>query len=373
MKTRPYVLALMLTLPATAQSDPVDTARRAVQMLDLAAATLTGSENARNRVTALSETVHAYEEGLLAVREGLRQVAVREQVLRRQFDRQEKDIARLLTVLQSIGATPAPLLTMHPGGPLAAARSGMILAEITPAFRAEAAILRTRLDELRILEALQQEAASALRNGLAGAQTARTELSQAIAARGDLPKRFDADEAQMNALVTGSQTLDSFAAGLSALPPLMDGMMRFDSAKGQLPLPVRGRVLRRFNQPDAAGVRRPGLILTVPPRALVTAPFAATIRYRGPLLDYGNVTILEPDTNYLIVMAGLAEVYGEVGQIVPQGAPIGLMGGNITNADAVLASALEGAVVPAQETLYIEVRRATLPENPEAWFRLIKE
>jgi septal ring factor EnvC (AmiA/AmiB activator) len=100
--------------------------------------------------------------------------------------------------------------------------------------------------------------------------------------------------------------------------------------KGRLPLPVLGTLLRRPDEADAAGVRRPGVTLATRPAALVTAPWPATIRYRGPLLDYGNVMILEPGDGYLLVLAGLGTVYGEVGEVVAAGAPLGLMGGTET-------------------------------------------
>ncbi|MEZ5674302.1 MAG: hypothetical protein R3D81_03325 [Thalassovita sp.] len=47
----------------------------------------------------------------------------------------------------------------------------------------------------------------------------------------------------------------------------------------------------RADESDAAGIARPGVVLATRPRALVTTPTAATIRYLGPLLDYGNVMI----------------------------------------------------------------------------------
>ncbi len=50
----------------------------------------------------------------------------------------------------------------------------------------------------------------------------------------------------------------------------------------------------------------PALLIATRPAALVTAPWPATIRYRGPLLDYGNVMIVEPSSGYLLVLAGLA-------------------------------------------------------------------
>ena len=62
-------------------------------------------------------------------------------------------------------------------------------------------------------------------------------------------------------------------------------------------------MLRGMNEADAAGIKRPGIILATRPGALVNAPTAATIRYVGPLLDYGNVMILEPQqTPYLSLL-----------------------------------------------------------------------
>jgi murein hydrolase activator len=91
---------------------------------------------------------------------------------------------------------------------------------------------------------------------------------------------------------------------------------------------VLGTVLRRAGEADAAGVRRPGIALATRPRPWSPRHGPGTIRYRGPLLDYGNVMILEPGQGYLLV-SGRAwhAVMVEVGDVVAQGAPLGLMGG----------------------------------------------
>jgi septal ring factor EnvC (AmiA/AmiB activator) len=119
---------------------------------------------------------------------------------------------------------------------------------------------------------------------------------------------------------------------------------------------------------DAAGIRRPGLVIATPPRALVTSPWPATIRYRGPLLDYGNVIILEPASGYLLVLAGLDEVYGEIGEVLEAGAPVGLMGGAAPAAEELLSQAPGGAGGELSETLYMELRKNNEPVDPEPWF-----
>jgi len=114
-------------------------------------------------------------------------------------------------------------------------------------------------------------------------------------------------------------------------------------------------------------VRRPGILIAARPQALVTAPWPATIRYRGPLLDYGNVMILEPGAGYLLVLAGLGTVYGETGEVVAAGAPLGLMGGEPRPAGPA-ASGGEGAGARDTETLYLELRQGAEPVDPADWF-----
>ena len=135
-----------------------------------------------------------------------------------------------------------------------------------------------------------------------------------------------------------------------------------------LPLPVNGTLLRRYNEADAAGVRRPGLLLATRPLSIVTTPWPATIRYRGPLLDYGNVIILEPSSGYLLVLTGLNRVYGEIGEVLPAGGPVGLMGGDAPeNSDFLSLSGQQGGS-ERTETLYIELRHGKKTVDPEQWF-----
>lgn len=368
----------LLCLPglALAESDPAEAARKAAKRLNAAAASLDQAEGARNRVKALTETVHAYEDGLQAVREGLRRAAIREETLTRELQSREGEIAKLLGVLQSIGATPSPVLLLHPNGPVGTARSGMILADVTPALEQNVARLRTQLEEVGVLRLLQQSAVDRLQEGLNGAQKARTALSQAISDRVELPRRFTEDPVKTGLLIASSETLEGFASGLSEIavgesPGSLPGI---DDRKGNLPLPVRGRILRRAGEADAAGITRPGIVMTTRPHALVTTPSAATIRYKGALLDYGNVIILEPQAGLLLVFAGLDVVYGKIGEVLPGGSPVGLMGGPGFDDGAILSQTdKEKTGAEQTETLYIEVREDNSPVDPEAWFKTDKD
>ena len=106
---------------------------------------------------------------------------------------------------------------------------------------------------------------------------------------------------------------------------------------------------------------------------LVTSPWAATLRYQGPLLDYGNVMILEPGGGYLLILAGMETVYGDVGDVIAAGAPLGLMGGSAPKGADILAPAADGGGADATETLYLELRQGAEPVDPLEWFAATEE
>jgi septal ring factor EnvC (AmiA/AmiB activator) len=351
--------------------DPADAARAAADRLSDAGRMLSEADGARNRVRALTETIRAYEDGLAAMRDGLRRAAIREDVLARDLSARETEIAQLLGVLQSIGANSSPVLLLHPAGPVGTARSGMIVADVAQALEAKAQTLRRDLQEIAVLRALQRSAANKLEEGLQGVQTARSRLSQAVANRTDLPRRFTEDPVQTALLVASTETLEGFASGLSqiAVGEVTGSLPGISDRKGALPLPVSGTILHRAGESDAAGIARPGIVMATRPRALVTTPAPATIRYRGPLLDYGNVIILEPQAGILLVIAGLDVVYGTAGEVLPGGSPVGLMGGPNTGDDGLVPRSEDSVGAGSTETLYIEIREQNEPVDPELWFK----
>ncbi len=367
-------LALLAAPPAAAQDPAAPAAEAAAQELRDAIEALEAAEGSRERVAALTRTIGAYENGLSSLRDVLRRTRAREKEIEAGLENSRDRIGGLLGAMATMERAGEPLLLFHPDGPLETARSGMILAAITPALQAEADALRGQLDELQMLRKRQDDTAAMLKKGLAAAQEARTALSQAVQDRTDLPRRFISDPEELTQLVTSAESLDAFAAGLAAMETDIGAPMEdFEGARGALPLPVRGTILRRAGEADAAGIRRPGLVLTTLPGALVTLPWPATLRYRGPLLDYGNVIIVEPASGYLLILAGLGTVFGETGDVLDADAPLGLMGGSPDGLAGDRADGEEGGGVGRVETLYIELRQGKEPVDPAPWFTETRE
>ena len=373
---RALIIAMVLAGPVAAQNDTANQARAAVAMLEEASARLDEAKSARDRVRALTETVRAFETGLAAMRTGLREAAIREAQLSAKLATRDIEVAQLLGVLQSMGRAGSPTALLHPDGPIGTARAGMVLAELTPALNKRAEQLRQDLEDVQVLRSLQTDAADRLSTGLTEVQQARAALNQAMAERTKLPTRFTQDPVRTAILIGSAETLDAFASGLSQIAvdvtePAPEEALT--DAMGTLPLPVQGLILRKAGEADAAGVVRPGVLIATRPRAIVTAPAAATIRYTGPLLDMGKVMILEPQADMLIVLAGLDVVYGEAGQVIAAGTPLGLMGGPAAPVSGELSTDGDDTGTDRSETLYMEIRMDNEPVDPQEWFRTDKD
>ena len=377
----PALLAASLATvaPATSaqQAEPLgqaaDEAARAAQMLRDATGQLDRALSQEDQVASLTQMIRAYEQGLSALRDGLRRAGIREQEIRAEFDARRDKLGRVLGVMTAMQRSPETMLLLHPSGPQASARAGMILSSVAPGLQAEAQAMQHNLEEIRTVRSIQLNAANTLAQGLGQVQEARRLLASATTDRSDLPVRFGEDPAELRALVQSADSLDAFASGITGMEQDVGAPMAdFEGAQGSLALPVLGQVLRRYREPDAAGVARPGMVIATGPSALVSTPWAATIRYRGPLLDYGNVMIVEPARGYLMIFAGLAQVFGETGDVIVAGEPLGLMGGAEPSAQEFgaqfVADAAVGGGAGQTETLYVELRRGKETLDPAEWF-----
>ncbi|MEM6312131.1 MAG: peptidoglycan DD-metalloendopeptidase family protein [Pseudomonadota bacterium] len=368
---RVFLVLLMLSFgaPVGAQQNPVAQAETALADLRAASISLQEVEKARDRVRALTATIQAFENGLGALREGMRRTAIREKVLSERLNGQRAEIANLLATLQGMARAGSPEVLLHPSGATGTARAGMLLAGLSPRLNARAQKVRNDLQEIQTLRAVQVASTNQMQNGLQQIQRARAALNQAMADRKDLPARFTTDPTRTALLIASAETLDGFASGLGQMiedeiaPPLDLG-----PNPGEIALPVRGVVLRKAGEADMAGVVRPGVVLATRPNALVTSPTAATIRYIGPLLDMGRVVILEPQARTLFVIAGLGDAYGTAGQVIEAGTPIGTMGPLRIGTDELMSPIGEGTGTDRSETLYIEVRENNRPVDPATWF-----
>ncbi|MEX2520153.1 MAG: peptidoglycan DD-metalloendopeptidase family protein, partial [Paracoccaceae bacterium] len=189
-----------------------------------------------------------------------------------------------------------------------------------------------------------------------------------------LPKEVEerlADEAA--ALSASAASLRALSA---ALPPPQEGddtryAAHFAAARALAP-PAEGALTRGFAAPGRGGALE-GVEIAAPAYASVYAPWRGVIRFAGPFGDDGVVVILEPDPDFLIVLAGLAATDRVAGEVVLAGEPLGAMGGPPPAAEEFLIAATAAVETIRAETLYMEVRRGGAPADPALWFAFDNE
>lgn len=363
MNLRALAIALALCpAAAAADADPAALAEEAAALLADAALKLEAAEGARDRIDALTETVRAYETGLAALREGLRRAVLEERALRSRLGDRDRELGRILAVLQGIRREKDAVELLHPAGPLPAVRAALLASDLVPGLNARARVLAAEVEELADVVALRRAAESQLETALAEVREARLKLAEAVSNRTDLPPRRATDAVALRALLEGAETLSAFADSFMSESPWTG------TVDESWPWPVRGRLLRRFDEADAAGVRRPGWIIATDPEALIAAPMAGTVRFADQVPEFGGVLIVEPRAGELLVLAGAGTVFARRGQIVSAGEALGLMPAAETAEQEKLIESADGGGQRARETLYIELRQGQDAIDPAVRF-----
>ncbi len=149
-----------------------------------------------------------------------------------------------------------------------------------------------------------------------------------------------------------SQLVEKLAQVLPNAQP--DGMP-FNSLKGRLALPVKGRVRNKF------GARRPestmawtGWFLRADPNQPVKAVAAGRVVYADWLRGFGNLLIIDHGQGYMSLYGNNETLYKQVGDTLRTGdtiAAVGSSGGN------------------EESGLYFELRFEGKPFDPSKWVR----
>ncbi|MBY8976050.1 peptidoglycan DD-metalloendopeptidase family protein [Rhodobacteraceae bacterium NNCM2] len=341
---------------------------RARALLADAETSLNRARGAGDQLVALGKAVKAQEAALAAFHSALRSIALEDEALMIGLGQDRIQLAEYLAALQSISRAPKSALLVFPGGPVRAARAAIMIGDVAPRLEARMALLRDRLDEIRTLRALQEEAREETRAALAGLQDLRVQTTKALRGRRQPPARSDLIE-QAKAAQSRASDLDDLAMVLRAADGERPSQIPFAETKGALLLPVNGVVTHAFGEAPLDRERF-GVVIEAPAYAQVTAPVNATVRYAGPLVGFNEVVVLEPESGWLMVIAGLGQVDRAVGEAVLAGEKIGDLGGPLPTSEEFLTDAgkEDGQIKP--ETVYIELRQRDTPVDPAPWFAL---
>jgi septal ring factor EnvC (AmiA/AmiB activator) len=128
----------------------------------------------------------------------------------------------------------------------------------------------------------------------------------------------------------------------------------FAKLRGKLAWPVSGRVVARFGETRAGGVKWDGVLVATERGSPVRAVSPGRVIYADWLPGLGLLTIIDHGNGYMSLYAHNEQLYKAVGEQVAAG-------------DAIAAAGDSGGT-PRPE-LYFEIRKAGHPIDPRPWFR----
>ncbi len=296
------------------------------------------------------------------------------QGLEQQRGGQELGLARRLRAMYKVhaqgGALPILLSGDDPVARAVAVRHLTSLAALDARLIQEYRGTSDRLDDRRRREETRERELADLRSD---AQREQAEVDRDAAKRRALLAKVRDErvyhERMVGELSEATRKLEAFIRELQArqrrlakVPPPKLGVeppgVGFGNLRGRLPWPTDGRIIAAFGAQvhPRFGTRtfRNGVDIEAGEGRDVAAVFAGHVIYTGWFKGYGNLIILDHDSEYYTLYAHVADILVKEGDDVRQGQRIGTVGDT---------GSLEGP------RLYFEVRYQGKPQDPAEWLR----
>lgn len=173
----------------------------------------------------------------------------------------------------------------------------------------------------------------------------KTELDKLLKTRSAQNQRLKAEQSatqkKLRELSARAKSISELSAGVGSSEMSADA--RF--SKRKLNLPVNGRVVVRFAEKTALGLKSDGWRIKTHGDALVMAPADGIVKFADNFKGFGRVIIMSHKNGYNTVMTNLGEIDVLIDQEVLAGEPIGRMN-------------------PDKSEMYLEVRRGNKAVDP---------
>lgn len=324
----------------------------------------------REKLVGAAERAQFREAALLRTEIELAELEDRERKSRAGFEEAQRQFARLLAAMQRIRRHPPGAFAIRFNRADDAIRSTVVLRALIPKIEERAAILRGRLKTFAELKVRIGQRQALLRRQRDGLAEVRVQLATLIERQSELLQQTqherDSNAARIAELTRKARSLRDLVDRLDKenekaepkAPALRaDALTRpalvrpFGNARGQVTMPVAGRIVQRFGQTDEFGLEVRGLQIEAHKGAQVVAPYDGQVVFAGPFRSYGQILIIRHAGGYHSLVAGLTRIYIVNKQWVLAGEPVGVMGGRTATGPR----------------LYLEIRRKGRPINPLPW------
>jgi len=354
------------------------------------AAAIEAQDKVAEQLAAIAQSVQAQEQLVAASEAELKRLGTERAALLAELGENQDSLSELLAGLQRLEQNPPPALVVEPNDILSALRGAMLLGTLVPELRTEAEALALRLDQLGEIEAAITSRRQEVAGEIARLESQRVELGRLVSQKKALVSQssgeLEAERKRTKSLAEKAKSLKQLLASLEeerkrkvaeeaqrqaeeaeALRRQEElkrvPRMAFAEARGKLPFPAQGQIVRRYGEPDGLGGETQGLMIATRAGAQVTTPADGKVEFAGPFRSYGQVVILNPGGGYRLLLAGMDKVTADVGEFLRAGEPVGEMGSGPASVT------LFGEVVQdGRPVLYIEFRNSTEAVDSGPWW-----
>ena len=323
----------------------------------------------RQLIAASQEDIRR-EEKAAKIERRLLDLKVRESAARETLMADRNGMKEIITALIATSRKKPPALIAHPDKATNAIQSAIVMRDVADQLKLRSASLSVKIAEYAdLIDKVQKEKTelTAAEKKLAEkreeiqklAAVKRASFEDLSGETGKLKKTIEALAAKTDNLRT---LLADIAANAPKPPTRKPDVFRpsknSDSESpiavavlSKLGLPAVGSIVQKFGDRLPSGRKAEGIKVRTRAAAQVVAPADSTIVWSGPFRSYGKMLILRTGDGYHIVLSGLEDIYGALGQSVHAGEPVGQMSGNTDT--------------PSE--LYMELRKNGTPEDPAKW------
>lgn len=172
-----------------------------------------------------------------------------------------------------------------------------------------------------------------------------------------LYSQIETDEERLNELQRNRKDLETLLERLSNvladIPADLGKQAGPQGLKGNLPMPVKGRVKAAFGQPRTAGLSWQGWLIGAGNGSEVKAIAYGRVAYSDWLRGYGLLMIIDHGDGYMSLYGNNESLLHEVGDWVEPGVAISTVGTSSLNGDG----------------LYFEIRKNGKAMDPAVWLK----
>ena len=319
--------------------------------------------NVRKKMVSAASSIQEQEDSLSKLERKIYEFEERKKLMKRSLEARKVQRVHVLAALQNLAWKPTEAILMQPMPATDTLRSALLLRETVPRIEYSAEGLKKDLLKVASLTSAIRAQYKQIKQMTKRLESKHKDMNILIQKKTDLQKQLATEsnhqKERAEMLAKQANDLKDLLAKLEQesrqrklkLKQPTETTGKFMAAKGKIPFPAKGTIIKRYGDLTEAGSTSKGIVIQTRPGAQVTSPFDGTVLFAGPFRGYGQLVIIEHDDGYHTLLAGLGRLDTTVGQNLLVGEPIGIM------------------LAESQQTLYIELRKDGQPVNQAGFMK----